>query len=81
MGLLGVVVIGAIIADGGYEEIPGCIGLYFFFQLVDVLVSFKWLFKANTFRQQSLEARGYKLVDIIEGRTKDEVLAKLKSTS
>ena len=40
-----------------------------------------WLFGANDFRQKSLEARGYKLVDIIEGRTKDEVLAKLRSTS
>ncbi len=51
------------------------------FLLFDIAVSFIWLFKANTFRQKSLEARGYKLVDIIEARTKDEVLAKLKSTS
>ena len=28
-----------------------------------------------------IEYHGYKLVDIIEGRTKDEVLAKLKSMS
>ena len=49
--------------------------------VVNIAVVFIWMFKANTFRHKSLEARGYKLVDIIEGRTKDEVLAKLKSTS
>ena len=48
---------------------------------VNIAVVSIWLFKANTFRQKSLEARGYKLVDTIEGRTKDEVRAKLKATS
>ena len=48
---------------------------------VNIAVVSIWLFKANTFRQKSLEARGYKLEDISHGRTKDEVLAKLKETS
>ena len=81
MALLGAVVIGAIIADGGYDAEAISVVVYILFQLVDFAASFIWLFKANTFRHKSLEARGYKLEDIIEARTKDEALATLKSTS
>ena len=49
LALLGAVVIGAIIADGGYDAEAIAVGVYILFQLVDFAVSFIWLFKANTF--------------------------------